>query len=104
MVVNQSGGTITANQDVNLAGVVTNAGTVSAVRGVKFDLVPTVGRHCGLVCAASRRHAITGGKVHANDTPLLILAPGNSHKKTGCPWVYVRDDRPSAGEAISGNN
>ena len=35
------------------------------------------------------------GKVHADDTPLPVLAPGTGKTKTGRLWTYVRDDRPS---------
>lgn len=45
-----------------------------------------------------RRYALSGGKVHADDTPLPVLAPGNGRTKTGPLWVYLRDDRPSASE------
>jgi transposase len=41
-----------------------------------------------------RRHALGGTKVHADDIPLPVLAPGNGRTKTGRLWVYVRDDRP----------
>jgi transposase len=34
------------------------------------------------------------GKVHADDTPLPVLAPGMGKTKTGRLWTYVRDDRP----------
>ncbi|HKU01032.1 MAG TPA: IS66 family transposase [Paraburkholderia sp.] len=44
---------------------------------------------------AVRRYALAGSKVHADDTPLPVLAPGNGRTKTGRLWVYVRDDRPS---------
>ncbi|MEA3131392.1 MAG: transposase, partial [Paraburkholderia sp.] len=32
---------------------------------------------------AVRRHALGGTKVHADDTPLPVLAPGNGRTKTG---------------------
>ena len=35
------------------------------------------------------------GKIHADDTPLPVLAPGTGKTKTGRLWTYVRDDRPS---------
>lgn len=44
---------------------------------------------------AVRRYTLACGKVHADDTPLPVLAPGNGRTKTGRLWVYVRDDRPS---------
>jgi len=33
-------------------------------------------------------------KLHADDTPVPVLAPGNGKTKTGRLWTYVRDDRP----------
>ena len=36
-------------------------------------------------------------KIHADDTPMPVLAPGTGKTKTGRLWTYVRDDRP-AGE------
>jgi len=44
---------------------------------------------------AIRRYTLGCSKVHADDTPLPVLAPGNGRTKTGRLWVYVRDDRPS---------
>ena len=35
-------------------------------------------------------------KLHADDTPVPVLAPGNGRTKTGRLWTYVRDSRPSA--------
>jgi len=34
-------------------------------------------------------------KLHVDDTPRPVLAPGNGKTKTGRLWTYVRDDRPS---------
>lgn len=45
-----------------------------------------------------REHVLAGSKIHADDTPVPVLAPGNGKTKTGRLWTYVRDDRP-AGEA-----
>jgi transposase len=47
---------------------------------------------------ALRRHVMSGNKLHADDTPVPVLAPGNGKTKTGRLWTYVRDDRP-AGDA-----
>lgn len=38
-------------------------------------------------------YVLEAGKVHADDTPVKVLAPGNGKTKTGRLWVYVRDDR-----------
>jgi len=35
--------------------------------------------------------------LHADDTPVPVLAPGAGRTKTGRLWVYVRDERPFAG-------
>ncbi len=34
-------------------------------------------------------------ELHADDTPVPVLAPGNGKTKTGRLWTYVRDDRPA---------
>ncbi len=47
---------------------------------------------------ALRRHVLSATKLHADDTPVPVLAPGNGKTKTGRLWTYVRDDRP-AGDA-----
>jgi len=44
---------------------------------------------------ALRRHVMDSDKVHADDTPVPVLAPGKGRTKTGRLWVYVRDGRPS---------
>jgi transposase len=46
---------------------------------------------------AIRRHVLAGRKLHADDTPIPVLAPGNGKTKTARLWTYVRDDR-SAGD------
>jgi transposase len=45
-----------------------------------------------------RRYVMTASKLHADDTPVPVLAPGNGKTKTGRLWVYVRDDRPAGDE------
>jgi transposase len=42
-----------------------------------------------------RRHVLSATKLHADDTPVPVLAPGNGKTKTGRLWTYVRDDRPA---------
>src|SRR3546814_3027081 len=39
-----------------------------------------------------------GKKVHADDTPVPVLAPGRGKTRTGRLWTYVRDDRAAASE------
>jgi transposase len=48
---------------------------------------------------ALSRYVRAGEKIHADDTPLPVLAPGRGRTRTGRLWVYVRDDRPAAGTA-----
>ena len=44
---------------------------------------------------ALRRHVLTGPTVHADDTPVPVLAPGRGKTVTGRLWAYVRDERPA---------
>jgi len=44
---------------------------------------------------ALQKHVLGGAKLHADDTPIPVLAPGNGKTRTGRLWTYVRDDRPS---------
>ena len=44
---------------------------------------------------AVRAHVMSASKLHADDTPVPVLAPGNGRTKIGRLWTYVRDDRPS---------
>lgn len=42
-------------------------------------------------------HVMAGRTVHADDTPVPVLAPGAGKTKTGRLWVYLRDERSHAG-------
>jgi hypothetical protein len=42
-----------------------------------------------------RRYVMNTDKLHGDDTPLPVLAPGNGSTKTGRFWTYVRDSRPA---------
>ncbi|MBV9018640.1 MAG: IS66 family transposase, partial [Alphaproteobacteria bacterium] len=44
-------------------------------------------------------HVMAGSVIHADDTPVKVLAPGRGTTKTGRFWVYLRDERPHAGPA-----
>lgn len=44
-------------------------------------------------------HVMAGRTVHADDTPVPVLAPGAGKTRTGRQWVYLRDERPHAGVA-----
>jgi len=41
------------------------------------------------------KYVLAAAKIHADDTPVPVLAPGNGKTKTGRLWTYVRDDRPA---------
>jgi len=45
-----------------------------------------------------RKQVLAADKLHADDTPMPVLAPGTGKTKTARLWTYVRDDRP-AGQA-----
>lgn len=67
----------------------------------RSTLTDWVGEAAGLLrplVAAIRRHVLAGPKLHADDTPVPVLAPGQGKTKQGRLWTYVRDDRP-AGDA-----
>lgn len=44
---------------------------------------------------ALHRYVMGAEKVHADDTPVPVLAPGRGRTRTGRLWTYVRDDRPA---------
>jgi transposase len=48
---------------------------------------------------ALRRHVMKAEKLHADDTPVPVLAPGLGKTKLGRLWTYVRDDRPAGDQA-----
>jgi transposase len=45
---------------------------------------------------ALRQYVMSADKLHADDTPVPVLAPGTGKTKLGRLWTYVRDDRPAA--------
>ncbi len=49
--------------------------------------------------AAVRRYVLANDKIHGDDTPVKVLAPGTGKTRTGRLWVYVRDDRPAGDTA-----
>lgn len=68
----------------------------------RSTLAEWVGQCTGLLSPlveAVRRDVLAGDKVHADDTPVPVLAPGSGTTKTGRLWTYVRDDRPAAAVA-----
>jgi len=45
---------------------------------------------------ALKHYVLEANKLHGDDIPVPVLAPGNGKTKTGRLWTYVRDDRPAA--------
>ena len=43
------------------------------------------------------QHVMSAGVIHADDTPIKVLAPGHGRTVTGRLWNYVVDHRPWAG-------
>jgi transposase len=78
---------------------------VFAREGVDLDrslLADWVGASAALLAPlgeALRAHVFAAEAMHADDTPIPVLAPGRGKTKTGRLWTYVRDERPAAGEA-----
>jgi transposase len=46
-----------------------------------------------------QRYVMSVGKLHGDDIPVPVLAPGNGRTKTARLWTYVRDDRPAGDTA-----
>jgi transposase len=78
---------IYARQDVDLE------------RSTLADWVGSTSRLLEPLVEVLRRYVMAAGKLHADDTPVPVLAPGNGKTKTGRLWTYVRDDRPAGDTA-----
>ncbi len=78
---------------------------IYAREGVELDratMAAWVGKAATLMrplLDALARHVMAAERLHADDTPVPVLAPGAGRTKTGRLWVYARDDRPFAGTA-----
>jgi transposase len=68
-------------------------------RSTLTDWVGQAARLLTPLAQAIGRHVLRGDKIHGDDTPIRVLGGKGSKAKTGRLWVYVRDDRPSAGTA-----
>jgi transposase len=64
-------------------------------RATMADWVGQTSRLFEPLVAALRRHVMSAEKLHADDIPVPVLAPGLGKTKTGRLWTYVRDGRPS---------
>jgi transposase len=68
---------------------------VELERSTLADWVGASSRLIEPLVEALHGYVMEAGKVHADDTPVPVLAPGNGKTKTGRLWTYVRDDRPA---------
>jgi hypothetical protein len=64
-------------------------------RSTLADWVGAASHLLGPLVNQIRRHVLAADKIHADDTPLPVLAPGMGKTKTARLWTYVRDDRPA---------
>ena len=73
---------------------------IYAREGVELDratLADWVGKAEFLLAPLAKaigRHVRAGAALHADDTTVPVLAPGQGKTKTGRLWVVVRDERP----------
>jgi len=72
---------------------------VQLERSTLAGMVGGVAALLGPLVTALERHVVSADKLHGDDTPVPVLAPGNGRTKTARLWVYVRDERPMAGTA-----
>jgi len=72
---------------------------VELERSTMADWVGGCSRVLEPLVEALRRYVTATGKLHADDTPVPVLAPGQGKTKTGRLWTYVRDDRPAGDTA-----
>ena len=68
---------------------------VSLERSTMADWIGEASRLLQPLVSRLRQHIMAANKVHADDTPIGVLAPGNGKTKTARLWTYVRDDRPA---------
>jgi transposase len=68
---------------------------VELERSTMADWVGGSSRLLEPLVEALRRYVTAASKLHADDTPVPVLAPGQGKAKTGRLWTYVRDDRPA---------
>jgi transposase len=64
-------------------------------RSTLADWVGAASRLLGPLVDQVRQHVLAATKLHADDTPVPVLAPGMGKTKAGRLWTYVRDDRPA---------
>jgi transposase len=68
---------------------------VELERSTLADWVGGASRTLEPLVEALRKYVLDARKLHGDDIPVPVLAPGNGKTKTGRLWTYVRDDRPA---------
>ena len=68
---------------------------VELKRSTLADWVGGASRTLEPLVNALQRYVLDASKLHGDDIPVPVLAPGNGKTKTGRLWTYVRDDRPA---------
>jgi len=68
-------------------------------RSTLADWVGGASRVLAPLVEAVKRYVLDTGKLHGDDTPVPVLAPGHGSTKTARLWTYVRDDRPAGDTA-----
>jgi len=66
-------------------------------RGLLADWVGKSAELVEPMAAFIGRHALAGPRVHADDTPMPMLASGRGRTQTARVWAYLGDDRPFGG-------
>jgi transposase len=68
---------------------------VELERSTLADWVGGASRALQPLVDAVKDYVLGATKLHGDDTPVPVLAPGEGKTRTGRLWTYVRDDRPS---------
>src|SRR5215468_3508443 len=74
---------------------------VELARATLADWVAQTSELVKPLIEALREHVMQGEKLHADDVPVPVLAPGLGKTKTGRLWTYVRDDRPAGDQTAA---
>jgi transposase len=72
---------------------------VDLERSTLADWVGGASRVLAPLVEAVRRYVMSTSKLHGDDTPVPVLAPGQGRTKIARLWTYVRDDRPAGDPA-----
>jgi len=63
------------------------------------DWVGGTSQLLGPLVEAMHDYVMAASKLHADDTPVPVLAPGNGKTMAGRLWAYVRHDGPAGDNA-----